>query len=271
MRGNKMNRILRGACAAALVCLAVTPARAQSLGEEQVSTHDSWSDTVRSAVANGSFLPLSLTPTVGAAAAQAAGYAGYDSANEAAAMTSFAEVRVYGPLALRMGARLNEGEEELGPFIAGRVQVLSEAGQGVDGAVAVFYKAEGFDEPEGEIEVVLSAGKRVGRTLLLGNLVYGQDPEGHERDGELRAAALVRLTSSVHLGVDAQGRFDLGSDRAKLRATNEPTYDFDAGPVLTCALGPISLGAHFGVSVVRHLEQSAELGMVALGGLGTAF
>jgi hypothetical protein len=87
----------------------------------------------------------------------------------------------------------------------------------------------------------------------------------------LRAATLVRVASTVHLGIDAQARFDLGSDEAKLRATNEPTYDLDAGPVLTCALGPLSLTAHTGLSVVRRLEQSADVGVVALGGLGTAF
>ena len=263
-----MKLAIFAACAGALSWLSAGEARAQEATPE---ARASWSETVSRAAANGSFLPLTLAPTVGAAAAQAAAFGGYDSANESAVMESVAEVRIYGPLALRMGARLNEGEEELGPFIGGRVQALTEARQGVDGAAAVFFKAEGFDEPEGEIEVVLSLGKRVGRTLLIGNVAYGQDPEGHERDGELRAATLVRLTRAVHLGVDAQARFDLGSDRAKLRATNEPTYDLDAGPVLTCALGPISVLAHGGISVVRRLEQSADVGVIAFGGLGTAF
>jgi hypothetical protein len=249
----------------------MAPAYAQSSGETSERARGSWSDSVRGAVESGSFLPLSLTPRVGAVAAQAAGYGGYDSAENAGVMTSFAEARIYGPLALRAGATLNDGGEELGPFVGGRVQLLTEAAQGIDGAAALFYKAEGFDEPEGELELVLSVGKRVGRTLLIGNLAYGQDPEGNERDGELRAAALFRLAPSVHLGVDAQGRFDLGSDREKLRKTTEPTYDLDAGPVLTCALGPIAVMAHGGLSVVRRLERSADVGVVALGGLGTAF
>ena len=142
-----MNRAILTASVAALVCLAVAPAYAQSSGEASASAHRSWSDSVRGAAANGSFLPLSLTPSVGAVAAQAAGYGGYDSADGAAVMTSFAEARIYGPLALRAGATLNDGGEELGPFIGGRVQLLTEAGQGVAGAAALLYKAEGFDEP----------------------------------------------------------------------------------------------------------------------------
>ncbi len=70
----------------------------------------------------------------------------------------------------------------------------------MDGAVAVLYKAEGFNEPEGEIELVLSAGKRLGRTMLLANLAYGQDPEARERDGEVRAAALVRVGQRAAVG-----------------------------------------------------------------------
>jgi hypothetical protein len=220
---------------------------------------------------NGSFLPLSLTPSVGASAVQAAGFGGYDSANASAVMDSFVEARLMGPLALRVASGLRRGEDELAPSIGLRAQLLSQQGHGVMGAIALFYKAEGFSEAEGEIETVLSIGTRVGRTLLIGNLVYGQDPEGNERDGELRAATLLQLSPWLQLGLDARGRFDLGSNRAKLRASNEARTDFDAGPVLVSALGPLVLGAHAGISVVRRLEQRAQAGAIVLAGLGTAF
>jgi hypothetical protein len=151
------------------------------------------------------------------------------------------------------------------------VQLLSQERQGVVGAVALFYKAEGFTEAEGEIETVLSLGTRVGRTLILGNVAYGQDPEGHERDGELRAATLVRFPSGLQLGLDARARFDLGSEEAKLRAAREPKFDLDAGPVAILALGPVALAAHAGVSVIRRVDERAEGGVVALAGAGTAF
>ena len=47
----------------------------------------------------GHYLPLTLAPTVGGSAAVAAGYGGYDSARGTAAMISYAEVRVWGPIA----------------------------------------------------------------------------------------------------------------------------------------------------------------------------
>jgi hypothetical protein len=268
-----MKAFLLALCTAALLSAAsVAPsAHAQTRAENSSSAPISWSETTRLSVERGSFLALTLTPSVGLGAAQAATFAGYDSASASPELQSFVEARVIGPLALRVGAELRDNGEELAPSIGARWQLLSQGRHGVMGAIAVFYKAEGFTEAEGELETVLSLGTRVGRTLLIGNLAYGQDPEGHERDGELRAAALYGLSDSLQLGLDARGRFDLGSERAKLRAANEPSYDLGVGPVLTVALGPVALGAHAGLSVLRYVDEKAQAGAIALGGLGTAF
>jgi len=151
------------------------------------------------------------------------------------------------------------------------VQLLTQQRHAVDGSLSVFYRAEGLTEPEGEIETVIAIGRQLGPTALIGNLAYGQDPEGRERDGEIRGAVLTRFGRHFLAGVDGRWRFDLGSDRAKLRAANEPTFDLDAGPVAAMTLGPISVLAHSGVSVVRRLGQDATAGLIALGGLGTSF
>lgn len=257
------------ACAFALSAPAF--AQTQTPAESEPAATSSWQDAVRRSSENGNFLPLTLTPSVATSAAQGAGFGGYDSAKGSAVFESFAEARVIGPIAVRVGAALRDDGEELGPAIGARAQLLSQERHGVMGAVALFYKAEGFTEGEGEIETVLSLGTRVGRTLLLGNLAYGQDPEGRERDGELRAATLVRISRSFQLGLDARGRFDLGSEDSKLRASREPTYDVDAGPVAILALGPVALSGHVGLSVIRRLDERAEGGVVALAGVGTAF
>jgi hypothetical protein len=186
-------------------------------------------------------------------------------------MQSFAEARAYGPFALRVGVRLNERGKEVGPSIGGRLQLFSQQRHGVNGGVALFYKAEGFDEPEGEIETVLSLSRRFGAWLLLGNLAYGQDPEGNERDGELALASLWQTADWVNLGLDARARLDLGSKRSKLLASREPTFDLDVGPVATCALGPLALNAHGGFAINGTIDQSARPGVVAMAGLGTAF
>jgi hypothetical protein len=226
--------------------------------------------TVSRAAGDGQFLPLTYTARVAATAAVAAGYAGYDGAL-GAVMESHAEVRLWGPLALRGAAELGDTSRRVRPSIGARVQFLSQARHGVDGAVSVTYRAEGFTEAEGEIETLLAVARRVGAATLLANLAYGQDPEGHERDGEVRAAALARVSRRLLLGLDGRWRLDLGSEAGQLRANNEPTTDLDVGPVATLVLGPVALTAETGASLVRRIDGKEQLGVVAIAGIGTSF
>jgi hypothetical protein len=262
----------------AMVTLAAAPA-AQAGGDSPAAyvadgTRDqdqaASSDNQRS-IGDGAYLPLSLTPSVGRVQASAIGYGGYDAARKLAVMTTFAEVRVWGPLSLRGGGELGDTVHRLRPTIGGRFQFLHQDRHAVDGSVSVFYRAEGFTEPEGEIETVVALGRRVGRGIVIGNLTYGQDPEGNERDGEVRASFVLPVSSTFFAGVDGRARFDLGSQKAKLMASHEPTFDLDAGPVAALAVGPIAITAHAGVSLVRRVGESMTAGVVALGGIGTSF
>ena len=66
---------------------------------------------------------------------------------------------------------------------------------------------------------------------MLGNLVYGQDPEGNERDGELRFASLYAVGRWT-FGVDSRLRFAIGTQKSAM-AQAEPKFDLLAGPVAT--------------------------------------
>jgi hypothetical protein len=261
------------AAAGALTC-AATSAAAQTAPpvaeSDAPETPPFAPSAVTRAAAAGQFLPLTYAATDGETAAVACGYAGYDGAL-GAVMESHAEVRLWGPIALRGAAELGDTSRRVRPSIGARVQLLSEARHGVDGAISVTYRAEGFTEAEGEIETLVALGRRVGGTTLIANLAYGQDPDGNERDGEVRAAAFRRVSRRLHLGVDGRWRFDLGSSVDKLRASNEPTTDLDAGPVAMLTLGPLALTAETGASLVRRIGGDTKLGVVALGGLGTSF
>ncbi len=258
------------ALACALAAGGLAPARAADNADDGSPTDGAETPVARS-VRDGSYLPLTLSPTVGAAAALAAGYGGYDGARGVAVMVSYAEVRVWGPFALRGGAELGDTVHRVRPAIGGRLQLLSQARHGIDGAVSVMYRAEGFNEPEGEIEAIVSAGRRFGRATVLGNVACGQDPEARERDGEVRGALLVGVGQRMQVGIDGRWRFDLGSDTPKLTASREPTTDLDAGPVAALVLGPVALTAHAGVSVVRRVGDSTRGGGIALGGAGASF
>jgi hypothetical protein len=224
----------------------------------------------QNAAQGGNFLPLTLPADVGRARVFAFAFGGYDTAAQNARFVSFAEAHVYGPLALRFSAQSTGASERIAPSLAGRVQFLSELEHGVDAAFSVAYNAEGFTEFEGEIELVLAFGKTLGNWRLLGNLAYGQDPEGHERDAELRAAALYRFGKRYYFGFDARGRVGLSPEADTEAGRAEPLFDVDAGPVLNVALGPLVLGAHAGLSALEFAGSHARFGAVALAGLGTA-
>jgi hypothetical protein len=263
---------LAASCAGLLaIVLASATSHAQStlVASSDVGAEDG-ADAAR-AVSRGVFLPLTQSPSVLSQRATAMGLGGYDGARKAASFESAAEVRVWGPLAVRGGAVYATGTGTLRPSIGARVQALREERHGVDAAAGVFYRPEGLTEPEGEIESALSLARHVGATYLVANLLYGQDPEGHERDGELRLGALRPLGAALLAGLDGRLRFDLGSDRSKLVAHGEPVMDALLGPVATALVGPAALSLQGGGSALRLAGQARRFGAFVLAGVGTAF
>lgn len=230
----------------------------------------SWSESVEHAVGAGSYLPLSLAPDMESRSARAGTLLGYDGARQAATFQSFVQAAIYGPLGLRVGAA-STGSGRVAPLLGARAQLLNQDRYGVSLAASVFYKTEGFTELEGEIETVLSLSRRWDRWLLVSTLAYGQDPEGHERDAEASLAGLFQVSQAAHLGLDARGRFDVGSQRQQLRAAGEPLDDVQAGPFFHLALGPVVLSVHAGVSAVRRVDEATRVGALAAAGLGSAF
>jgi hypothetical protein len=243
-------------------------AHAQEERDEAVGVTATASATARAAE-DGAFLSMTLAPRTGTTAAFAVAFGGYDSAAKSPRFDSVAEVHLWGPADLRGGATYSAAGDRMRPNVGLRVQLLRQEAHGLDGSVGVFYKAEGFTEPEGEIETILSAGARFGALSLVGNLAYGQDPEGNERDGEARAA-VFRSWRAVSVGFDARARFALGVQRAAA-AVREPRVDLAALPFASVVVGPVALFAQAGPSALRLANSDVVVGVTALGGVGAAF
>ena len=214
-------------------------------------------------------MPFSLPARVGTARAVAWGLGGYDAARRGPVADAAAEVQLWGPIALRGGATYSNDTDRMRPSAGVRVQLLRQPASGIDGAVSVFYKAEGFTEAEGEIETLLSVGHVFDDTAVLGNLVYGQDPEGNERDGELRAS-VIRRAGRFGLGVDSRARAALGTQHGTA-AIKEPRYDATVAAVGSVTLGEIVLFAEAGPNVVRMPQAADRYGAIAFAGIGSAF
>lgn len=226
-----------------------------------------WSTAARSAD-SGMFLPLTLAPRTDGQRAMVRVLGGYDGARERMQFDAVADVTVWGPLAIRAGAMYGQKQDSFRPTIGLRVQALSQEKYGIDLGFGGFYKPEGFTEAEGEIEVMVLMARRFGRLATFANLVYGQDPEAAERDGELRMGALYAIATPLQAGIDARLRFDLGSEEGKRRAEGGAEYDLSVGPTASYALGPVAAIAQAGLSV--YGTSPARVGAVALLGLGGA-
>jgi hypothetical protein len=240
-------------------------ARAQEVVEPEPRSEE----PALAATADGAFLPETLSARVGAVPVFAYGSGGYDSSRRGPLIDSVIEAHVWGPFALRFQATYSNDTDKMRPSVAGRVQLLRQERQGVDGALTVFFKTEGFTETEGEIETFASIGHRFRQVTLIGDLVYGQDPEGNERDGEIHAAAFHQW-GRVMVGLDTRVRFAIGTQHGHA-ATTEPVFDFMGGPVATVATGPVALFAQAGPSAFELANSPSHLGVAALAGLGGAY
>jgi hypothetical protein len=221
------------------------------------------------ALRDGSFSPWTMPARAARTDAFASGIAGYDSARGGPIAEARAEVHLFGPVALRGGASYSNDSGRMRPEVGARVGILREEAHGIDAALGVFYRAEGFDEPEGEIETFACASRSLGRLAAAANLVYGQDPEGRERDGELRAS-LVRRSDRFALGLDARLRLSLGVPQTS-SARAEAAFDAVGGPVAMVVVGPLVVLGQVGPSAVKMRDTSPAFGVAAFAGLGSAF
>jgi hypothetical protein len=256
-----LGRIIAGV----LGLLALAPAWARA--QEGAVSRAASPEATRTAAGQGSFLALTRSGQVASAAALGAAYGGYDSARSQPMLGAFAEARLWKGIALRGEAEYSGARRAARPALALRAQVLRQQAQGVDGAISVAYRAEGFTEAEGEVEAALVLGRSFNGLTLLGNLVYGQDPEGKERDGEARLA-LIHQVGRWTFGLDSRLRLALSPQGA--RADAEPKLDLLGGPVATALVGPLALFAQAGLSLLQSTAQT-HAGVTALGGLGGAF
>lgn len=252
-----------------LLCMLLVPSSFPGHAHAQAEQRDDPEPrTVTASARSGMFLPLTMAPSTTSQRAFARGYGGYDSARRSARFEATADATLIGPLAARFTMEYGDHSDSVRPGGGLRLQALRQDRHGLDLTIAVLYRAEGFTEPEGEIEGVVALGRRIGHWGLFANLVYGQDPEGNERDGEVRLATLYEL-GNMQLGGDARVRFKLGEEDKASEVGKEAEAEFDgqAGALATYALGPVALLASAGFCGVV-INENFHPGFVGMAGLG---
>ncbi len=153
------------------------------------------------------------------------------------------------------------------PGIGAAVRLLDEARDGVAATGYLVYKAEGFAEPEGELEALASFGRSFGAVRAVANLAYGQDPEGNERDGEIGLGLQVRPLPALSTGLVGRYRDALGSS-----GEGGLVRDVFGGASATLAVGRFGVTGLAGVSgLTTEASGSMEAGFSATAAVGAVF
>lgn len=175
------------------------------------------------------------------------------------------EVEVYGPI--RLVLQVTNVFDTARPGIGAAVQFLDEARHGVSSSAYLSYKTEGFSEPEGEIEALLSFAKHIGPLRGTLNLAYGQDPEAKERDGEAAVALHVEPVRGLFAGVVGRYRDALGSGGEK-----GVIRDLLAGASATYTLGKVGVTMTGGIAGIElDTANSMKTGPAGVLSLGAMF
>lgn len=175
---------------------------------------------------------------------------GWDGTRHAATTLVAADALLSHGISVLAGASAEPGGSWR-PYVGARINVLSGMTQPLDLAFSVAYKAEGFTEPEGELELMAAAGRHVGPLYVLLDGAYGQDPEGKDRDAELGGAVTTSLGPFI-ASTATRARYALGAKR-DLQAQWDLVAD------LGCAypFGRYAARGAIGVSALRATTVTA--------------
>jgi hypothetical protein len=274
-----MRRKFCSSCGLGLVAAlsVAAPAFAQSAHEAGPAAERSTASAER-AGEGGFLLPFTQSPQVYPGYTLVKGVAGYDSALDDFVARTSAEARILSFLALRVDFDHGPGMGPSDRFGAGaRLSLLQQAESGIDGAVALAYQPNDFRE-EGQVVGSLLIGRSLGRAQLIGNVLFGSDPEGDDRALEARVSTLYRVVRQLHLGLDSRFRFNASEDE-KRAGTQATDWELQAAPTASYAIGPLALLGLAGLSMIQSTgpfdtpeeKTHVDAGVVAMAGAGGAF
>lgn len=156
------------------------------------------------------------------------------------------------------------GETTRRPSLGVATQVLTEQRHTIDLSTYLAYKSEGFTEPEGEIELVVSFGKRLGFVRATVNAAYGQDVEAVDRDAEVAIALHVEPTRGLFAGAVSRYRSAIGSSIEPI------TAEFIAAATATIMLRRrLGLTLSAGITRTKTSDPATTTGPVGVLTFGT--
>jgi len=218
------------------------------------------------------FLASTQSAAVEPSAAVTAAWGGYDGAARAPVFSVGTEVRVVRRVSLIAGVAYGSTSASsigLRPQLGMRVQLLEQSAAGVDASATVMFRQDRFTAEDGLFQGSLAVGRTFGETSTVLNVVYAQDGEGDDHEGELRMAAVRRIHGGLHVGIEGRYMHAIASTDPHRAALGTPSMEAKAGPLIAYLLGSWAFFAEVGVCSreTSHLDN----GVTTLGGIATTF
>jgi hypothetical protein len=269
----RTNAVIWGLALAA-VCALAAPAGAAPAADDQQTTE---TEAPRPGAADAltQVLPGTIGASVGKQTVVASAWGGYDAAMKAPVFSVNTEVKVMSRLVLMAGGAyaapnaLGQGGGDLRPQLGARLQLLDQARYGLDVGVGFLFREDRFGAEDGLFQGALSVGRRFGRTAAVMNVIYGQDGEGDDHEGELHLAVLTDVGQRFHVGLDGRATHSLASTDPRRAQLGTPSGDVFGGPLAAFTYGPIAVLAEAGVSEIWTTH--AQGGVVTMGGVAATF
>jgi hypothetical protein len=143
------------------------------------------------------------------------------------------------------------------------LRLLTQNQAGIDLAAGLLYRRDRYTPDDGLVQAVLAIARHWGRVGLFGNLAYGQDMEGDDRDGELSLALLYERSVDLQLGFESHLRFDLSSEDPRRQMRGQGPFDLQLGPLAHYCLGSVIVTAQAGLSALK--AEQTRTGVICAG------
>jgi hypothetical protein len=189
--------------------------------------------------------------------------AGVDNVQGQANVTAAVQWTIFDRFAADVSAYFQVGQQ--GPAARVRYQILKQWDNGIDLSAGVRFKTVGFHPDQGEVELIVAAGRRFGQFELVLNGVFGvETAEGGGKDGEVKGFAGWRFNEALTAGIDGRIQAELADDEeaaASIPKTRD--YDLTAGPAVSWMVTrTIQLQLLAGLAQPKKTNITAPIGVV---------
>jgi hypothetical protein len=218
------------------------------------------------------FLAGTASAVVAASPATTAAFGGWDGAARTPVFSIGTEIRVFRRVALVAGVGYGSAaasDAGLRPQLGVRVQLLTQPASGLDASAGFTFRQDRFTSEDGMFQGALALGRSFGETTAVLNVVYAQDGEGDDHEGEVRLAGVRRVRGGLHVGVEGRYMHSIDSTDPHRAALGTPSMEAMAGPLVEYLAGSWVLLAEAGVS--GRQTSRVDVGVTTLGGVGTTF